>query len=176
MPRCYADVSVDVIGIDHGNRTAVRILRGRFRSISDVSGVEHSVCKEVANHCPDLVRMSLEREVARVEEVDGRFGNVAFERLGTLRQKKGIVLSPYPQEAWLVGPEVILEVWVGRNVALVIAEQIQLDFVGTRTGQIKIIERIAVRRNRSHVRHTVRVLPARRVRREEAAERFAVGL
>ena len=47
--------------------------------------VEHSVCKEVANHCPDLLRMSLEREVARVEEVDARLGNVAPERLGTLR-------------------------------------------------------------------------------------------
>ena len=68
-----------------------------------------------------------------------------------------------------MGPEVILERWVERNVALVIAQQIQLDFVCARTGQIKIIERIAVRRNGGNVRHTVRVLPARRLGREETA-------
>ena len=69
-----------------------------------------------------------------------------------------------------MGPEIILEAWAGRDVALVIAEEIQRDFIGGRTGQIKIIERIAVWRNRGHVRHTVCVLAARRVWREEAAE------
>jgi hypothetical protein len=119
--------------------------------------------------------MSLEREVARVEELDRRTGNVASERLGSLGQEEGIVLSPCCKEAWLVRAEIILESWVERDVALVVAEQIQLDFVGAGSGQIEIVERIAVWRNRGRVRHTVRVLPARRVRREETAERFAVG-
>jgi hypothetical protein len=61
--------------------------------------------------------MSFEREVSRVEKVDGRFGNVAFERLGTPRQEKRIVISP----------------------------------------------------NGGHVRHTVSVLLAGRVRRQEAS-------
>jgi hypothetical protein len=56
--------------------------------------------------------MSFKREVARVEETNGRAGNVAFERLGTPRQKEGIVLSPYGQETWFMCPEVILESWV----------------------------------------------------------------
>src|SRR5260370_38003877 len=115
--------------------------------------------------------MSLEREGARVEELDERTGNVASERLGPRRQEERIVLSPCRKEAWLVRPEIILESWVERDVALVVAEQVQLEFVGAGAGQIKIIERISVRRNRRHIRHTVRVLPASRVRREQAAER-----
>jgi hypothetical protein len=119
--------------------------------------------------------MSSKREVARVEETNRRAGNVAFERLGTPRQKEGIVLSPYGQETWFVCPEVILESWVECDVTLVVAEQIQLNLVGARAGQIEVVERIAVRRNRGHIRHTVRVLPARRVGREEAAESLSVG-
>ena len=42
-----------------------------------------SACKEVADRCPDLLRMSLEREVARIEEMNLRTGNVTSERLGT---------------------------------------------------------------------------------------------
>ena len=71
-----------------------------------------SVREEVADHCSDLRSMSLEGEVARVEEMDHRAGNVAFERLGTTRQKEGIVLSPDGQETWFVCPEVILESWI----------------------------------------------------------------
>jgi hypothetical protein len=50
-------------------------------------------CGEVANLCRDLLRMGLEREVARFEEMDHGTGNIAPERLGTARQEKGIILS-----------------------------------------------------------------------------------
>src|SRR5262245_40574536 len=100
--------------------------------------------------------MGFECEVARVEEMNLRTGNVAFECLGTGRQKKGIVLSPCREEAWLVRPEIILESWVKRDVALVVAEQVQLDFVGAGAGQIEVVERIAVWRNCGPIRHTVR--------------------
>src|SRR5260370_35990267 len=109
-----------------------------------------SVCEKVADQCRDFLRMSLECEVASVEELDDRTGNVASERLGTRRQEERIVLSPCRKEAWLVRPEIILESWVERDVALVVAEQVQLDFVGAGSGQIKIIERIPVRRNPLH--------------------------
>jgi hypothetical protein len=62
--------------------------------------------------------------------MDHRTGNVASERLGTARQEEGIVLSPHRQERGLVRPEVLLECRVERDVALVVAEQVQLDLVG----------------------------------------------
>ena len=74
-----------------------------------------------------------------------------------------------------MSPEVVLEGRLQRDVALVVAEQVQLDFVGARTSQIKIVERITVWRNRRRVRHTMRVLPARRLGSEEPAERLSVG-
>ena len=79
--------------------------------------------------------MSFKREVASVEEMNSRTGNVAFERLGTYRQKKRIVLSPCRKEAWFMRPKIILESWIERDVALVVAEQVQLDFVGARTAK-----------------------------------------
>src|SRR5262249_33731642 len=151
------------------------VFRSRPRAWIGLSLVAGSAYEEIADYCRDLLRMSLEREMARVEEMDHRVRNVALEGLGTCWQEKRIVLSPRCEEAWLVRSEVILEGQVGRNVTLVIAEEIQLNFVGARPGQIKIIERIAVWRNRGHVRHTVRVLPAGCVRREKTAKRLSVG-
>src|SRR5215468_4647419 len=58
--------------------------------------------QEVANRRRDVIRMSLQREVARIEEMNLRTGNVAFEGLGTCRQEKRIVLAPHRQERWLV--------------------------------------------------------------------------
>ena len=45
--------------------------------------LEDSACEEVADQACDFGRMSLEREVARIEEMNLRIGNVASERLGT---------------------------------------------------------------------------------------------
>src|SRR5262249_7207751 len=130
--------------------------------------------QEVADQRRDLLGVGLEREVARVEEMDRRAGNVASERLGAARQEEGIVLSPRRQEGRLVRPEVALEGRVERDVALVVAEEVQLDLVGARAGQIEVVERIAVRGNGGDVGHTVRVLPARRLGSEEAAEGLSV--
>jgi hypothetical protein len=48
--------------------------------------VANSVCEEVADLCCDLSCMGLEREVARVEEMDYGTKNIAPERLGTARR------------------------------------------------------------------------------------------
>src|SRR5262249_51775979 len=154
---------------------AIRVLTAARKQLEATPPrrVQDSASKEVADHRRDLLRMGLESEVARVEEMDYRTGDIAPERLSTARQEKGVVLSQHRQEMWLVRSEVMLEGRVERDVALVIAEQIQLDLVGARAGQVEVVERIAVRRNRGHVRHPVRVLPARRVGREEAAERLS---
>lgn len=52
-----------------------------------------SACEEVTDHCRDLLRMGLKREVAHIEKMDYGSGNIAPERLCTPRQEKRIVLS-----------------------------------------------------------------------------------
>src|SRR5262245_11706672 len=96
--------------------------------------------EEVAHRRRDLPGVGLEREVTRVEELDRRPGNVASERLGAARQEEGIVLPPYRQEGRLVRPEVVLEGRIERDVALVVAEEVQLDLVGAAAGQIEVVE------------------------------------
>src|SRR5262245_21400545 len=83
--------------------------------------------EEVADRLRDLHSMRLQCEVPGVEEAVDRTGNVAPERLGTRRQEEGIVLAPDRQERRPVRPEVVLEGWVESDVALVVAEQVQLD-------------------------------------------------
>jgi hypothetical protein len=63
-----------------------------------------------------------------------------LKRLGTARQEKRIVLSPNCQETWLVSPEIALEDRVKRDVVLVIAQQVQLNLIGARAGQIEVVE------------------------------------
>ena len=71
--------------------------------------------------------------------------------------------------------EIALEFGIERDVALVITEQIQLHLIGTRARQIEVVERLTIRGNRRLIGHAVGVLPTRRFRREQRAERVPVG-
>src|SRR5262245_60400614 len=122
-----------------------------YRSVDIGTDPLGSLRKEVADRRRDLLRMGFEREVSRVAEMDPRSRIVASECLGPLRQEERIVLTPYREQPWLVRPEVALERRVERDIALVVAEQVQLNLVGARAGQIKCVECVAVRRHRAHV-------------------------
>ena len=69
----------------------------------------------------------------------------------------------------------MLEGRIERDVALVVAEQVELHFVHAGPGEIEIVERIAVRRNPRRVGHAMRILPDGRLRLEEGAQRLAIG-
>ena len=84
--------------------------------------------------------MSLKRKVTGVEEMDFGIGNIAPEGLSTTRQEKRIIPSPHRQEPRLLRPEVILERWIERDVALVVVEQVQLDLVSAAARQIEVVE------------------------------------
>src|SRR5499427_3585084 len=103
--------------------------------------------EEGADRTRDLLDMCFQGEMASVEEADDRTGHVPLERLGTGRQEERIVLAPDREEGWLVRAEIVLEGGVQRDIALVVAEQVQLDLIGPGTGQIESVERIPVRRH-----------------------------
>ena len=89
--------------------------------------------------------MGLQCKMAGVEEADDRIGIVALEGFGAGRQEEGIVLAPDRQERRLVAPEILLEGRLERDVALVVAEQVELDLVGAGTREVVVVERVAVR-------------------------------
>ena len=107
-----------------------------------------SAGKEVADGRRDLGGVGLQREMAGVEEADDGVGNVALERLRARRQEERIVLAPDGEERRLVGPEIVLEGRVERDVALIVAEQVELQVGDAWPGQVEVVERVPVRRDR----------------------------
>src|SRR6266446_552651 len=103
-------------------------------------------------------------------------GMSRLNALGAGRQEERIVPAPHREEWRLVGAEVPLKSRVERDVALVVAEQVQLDFIGAGTRQIEVVKRLTVGRNRRLVGHAMYVLPARCLWGEEGAERFPIGV
>ena len=90
-------------------------------------------------------------------------------------RKNGSFLPHTASKRRLVGAEILLEGRVERDVALVVAEQVELHLVRAGPGEIEIVERVAVRRDPRRVGDAVRVLPDGRLRLEESAQRLAVG-
>src|SRR3546814_3140144 len=115
--------------------------------------------------------MRLEREVTRVEERHRRVGIVAFERLRSRRQEERIVLAPDRQEWRLVGAEILLESRVERDVALIVAEKVELNLVGAGPCQVEVVEVLPVRRNGRFIGDAVSILPARGLRGQEGPQR-----
>src|SRR5215831_2693519 len=130
--------------------------------------------QEIAYRRSDLVTVRLEGEVAGVEEPHISVWNVTLERLGALREEKRVVLAPSCQKRRLVLAKIGLEFGIERDVALVVAEEVELHFVGARSCEIEVVEGIPVRRNRGRVRDAVGVLPDRGLGREKGAQRCAV--
>jgi len=73
-----------------------------------------------------------------------------------------------------VRPEIALESRIQRDVALIVAEQVELNFIRAAARQVEVIERVSVRRNQIGVGDTVRILPDRRFWGEEGTKRVPV--
>src|SRR3984957_9279373 len=131
---------------------------------------------ELADRRRDLCGVRLQSEMPGVEEADGRVGDVAFECLGARRQEKGIVLSPRGQKGRLVGAEILLEGRIERDVALIVAHQVELHLRHAGLRHIETVERVSVRRHSRRIRHAVGILPSRRIWLEKAAQRLPISL
>src|SRR5262245_23979232 len=108
----------------------MRVVRACRRHASRwESGRLPELSKELPDRRGDLVAMCLERKVAGVEEAHIGSRDVAFECLRTSRQEERIVLAPHRQKRRLVFAEVALKVGIERDVALVVAEQVELHFI-----------------------------------------------
>src|SRR5262249_14814763 len=142
--------------------------------MADSPSFASSCIPEVANSPRDVFAVRLQREVTGVEETNHRLRDIALERLGSGRKEERVVLAPHSQQRWLVRPEVFLERWVERDIALIVAEEVELHFIRAGTSQIKVVEVLTVRRHDRLIGNAVRVLPAGRLWREESAECVAV--
>src|SRR6476659_4502749 len=108
-----------------------------------------------------------------IEQMDLGLWIVAPERLRARRQEERIVLSPHREERRLVLAKIGLEFGIQRNVALVVAEEVELHFISARSCEIEVVERIPVGRNQGRV-DAVGVLPNRCLGRKKGTEGCAV--
>src|ERR1700741_4056167 len=120
--------------------------------------------------------MRFQSEVTGAEEADNRARIVPLERLGARRHKERVVPAPHRQKWRLVSAEGFLEGRIQRDVALVIAEKVELHLVCAGTGQIEVVKVLTIRRYHRWVGYAVRVLPAGCHWSEEGAERPSVRL
>src|SRR5215467_2667567 len=101
--------------------------------------------EEVADDDRDLWSPAFKREMTGFEQMDLGIRIVLPECLGSGGQEKWIVLAPHGQQRRPLGPEILLEFGIERDVALVVAEQIELDFVIARSGKERGIESPRIR-------------------------------
>src|SRR5262245_63154515 len=142
---CRRQEAASQIGM---GQSVARMERERNPGSLSCRQVAKSASEKLSDRRGDLVAVSFERKVAGVEEVHVCVRYVAFERLGARRQEERVVLAPSCQKRRLVLAKIGLEFGIQRDVALVVAEQVELHFIGARSCEIEVVERIPVRRNR----------------------------
>src|SRR5262249_54070076 len=130
-----------MVGVALALLVFIRTIQDLYSTGADSSG------EEVADNRGDLARMRFQGKLPGIEKVDGRVGNVAFERFRSGWQEEGIVLAPHCEEWRLVRAEVVLEGRIERDIALVVAEEVELDLICARTSEIEIVEGLTIRRD-----------------------------
>jgi hypothetical protein len=84
--------------------------------------------------------MGFEREVSRVVEENPCVGIIALVGSRARRQEKGIIFAPDSQSRAAIGTEVFLKLRIERHVALVVTEEIEMDFHALRAIEQRLIE------------------------------------
>ena len=84
--------------------------------------------------------MTFEGKVTAGNEVYLSIGQVAFEGIGSSWNERWIVLSPYGQQRWLVGTEVLLKLRVEGNVRAIVENEVVLHLCPSWLADIIVIE------------------------------------
>src|SRR5262245_18818469 len=124
----------------------------------------------------DLLSVRLQGKVPGIEETNRGIRDIALERFRSGRQEERIVLTPHREERWLARAEVVLKGGVQGDVALVVAEEIQLHLIRTRTREVEIVQGVAIRRDLQGVRNAMGVLPVRCLRFQQVSQCFSIRL
>lgn len=97
---------------------------------------------------PDILRnffaMAFQGEMSAFYETDLSVGQVAFERLRAGGNERGVVFAPDCQQRRTAVAQILLKLRVKGDVALIVENQIALNFSVFGTLGVKNVERIAV--------------------------------
>src|SRR6516164_7839930 len=85
--------------------------------------------------CRDLRSLAFERKMTGIEQMDFCGRIVAPEGLSAGRQEERIVFAPHGKKRGQPSADVLLELGIQREVALVVAKQNELDLVVSGSGE-----------------------------------------
>jgi len=115
-----------------------------------------------------------ESEVSGFVKMNFGVGVVALKGFCARRKEKGIMLAPHCQERGLFCAEIFLDFWVERDVAGVVEEKIELDFVVSWAAKKCGVEFVGFWSDETLVLDAVRVLPLCGLGLEEITKRGTV--
>src|SRR6202046_3070366 len=130
----------------------------RFCSAAWVARLTLNLGQELEHGGGDFVGVSLQGEVAGVEELDGRVGIVSAIGFGAGRNEKYVVLSPYGEEGRFVLTEVGLKFRVKFYVGRVVEIQIELNIFYAGALEESLIEIVSFGSDSSGIGRTYRDL------------------
>ena len=124
----------------------------------------------MADVSADLCRVRFKREVAGFIKAHFRIRNVAFECLGSRWQENGVVPAPGCQQRRTARANALLKPRIWRNVGSIVQEQVELNFVVSRTRDERSVQRVALGSDQARIRDALRVLrPPNRLGLEQLA-------
>src|SRR3954462_12846694 len=83
---------------------------------------------KITNELRNLIRSGVEREMARIEDVDFGFRHIFVVTFRFSEIEREIVLTPNHEQTWLGLLHPCLPFWVGVDVRSIIVEKIALNF------------------------------------------------
>src|SRR5438046_4520846 len=148
-----------------------------FRSSCRDATAHGTLTKKFAHPFCDKTAEVFQREVAGINQMQFRRRDVSLVGLSPFDGKKRIVLSPENQHSRLSAAEVLMPTVVLRNIRLIVAEQVELNFRIAWTIKKVLVQRIGIRANSIKVCDAMCVLEYGGVFCQEPAHRLlGVGI
>ncbi len=96
--------------------------------------------KESNHQFGNLRVMAFKGEVAAWNKVYLGIWLVAFESIGSCWNERWIVLTPYGQQRWLIGTEVLLKLRIESHIAAIVENEVILHLGAAWMANIIVIE------------------------------------
>jgi len=96
--------------------------------------------KEINHQFGNLRVMALQSKMAAGHEMYLCIGQVALEGIGSGRDERRIVLSPYSKQGRLMSTEILLELWIECNIRAIVQNEVVLHLCPSRLADVIVIE------------------------------------
>src|SRR5215813_9485217 len=119
---------------------------------------------------PNPIHFFFQREMARVEKMELRTGNISFKEFSTFHRKDSIVFAPSDQHGRLLFTEILLPIGIGIQIPFGIVEDRKLDVLVPRSVLISLVDHPIVRADLRRIADTMQIMPLGSFNRQKPVE------